>query len=287
MSPVWKPSVAKGFVPFRADVCNNLSSRSSRANDDSRRARPPKLRCRSHQRISPQRRRLAVRPFRSWKAFITSTGHRRTARRDDLEVFGNFANVEIIFVHIIEQRPIHRRNTDPKIYLFALHRFERQFRIETRKQDDAVAAVKIRVHLDGLPRRVKKRQRNQTSFLFAVGKIEHRQMNLVSRRDVRHQIQMHQLRAFRLSRRPRRVKNHARIIGFRRISFKMFGFVVSDLRQRFAIFKRARRRAESIVITIKSSHESTLSKPSLTICASGSSDVPSKSNTAFASESCK
>ena len=58
------------------------------------------------------------------------------------------------------------------------------------RRTNAITAVKIGVHLNGLSSRMKERKGDQDRLLFSVGKVEHREMTAPSRDYVRPEIQV-------------------------------------------------------------------------------------------------
>ena len=120
-------------------------------------------------------------------------------------------HVDALLTRVLQQRPVHRRNTDPVGHALARHRSEQRGRIEPRQQNQRAAKVEVREHLRGLSGRMKQRQRDGGHV--ATARIRRSGAQLGRDHSVHHHVQVRELRAFRLPCRSGRIKDDGRVVG--------------------------------------------------------------------------
>ena len=124
---------------------------------------------------------------------------------------GDRPGIDARGLHMLQQRPVHRRHRRPEAGLLPLHRLEHGGGIESRQQHHPHARQHPRVHLAGLRGRVEQRQRNQDDVLRHA-RLHRRLEHVAGRRGVQQHVGVGELRAFRVTGGPGGVEDHRGIV---------------------------------------------------------------------------
>ena len=136
--------------------------------------------------------------------------HRRAARYGQPQRRGDSRDIDILLSRMLQQRPVHRRHTDPMRDALGGQAAQQRRWIEARQQHERPAQMQVGEHLRRLRGRVKERQGDGRHVAAAL--VGRSCAEFCRHHSVDDHVQMRQLGALRLPRRARRIKNDGRII---------------------------------------------------------------------------